>query len=1101
MTLLGRVSRENKTDISLLLRIKPFLPLLLYVVAALSIAAIYAVSFQRAEKLIEHDKLRDLGAIADAKVAQIVAWRESQIRSGEHLSRDTQLNVEFERWLQEGAPENGRKQQLRQILDEMQYLNGYQDVQLLDSHSKVRLSVNRTIELGDEEMSQARQAMDRKEIMFLDIHRDNYGNHELSLDLVAPLIVAGKPDRVVGAVVLHIPPDRMLYPLLQLWPSQSSTAETLLVRRDGDDVLFLNELRHRKGTALALRMPLDMPDLPAAMAVRGVRSTAESVDYRGAWVVAEMRPIPGTPWFMVSKIDRDELFAPLNRLKQWSTGLAFGFLAVSGVLLFLWLRNYRSRYQLLKSQRDAAVERELLAMHYEYLTRYANDIIMVADVAGNLIEANERAQQAYGYSREEMQGMQVGALCDSDTFQRKLAQFDELGESRFETVNRRRDGSTFPVEVSARAIEIVGVKYLQFIIRDISERRQAEEALRRSETLLNKSQRLANIGSWELDLKENILYWSDENYRIFEQPHDGGVASYETFLSIVHPDDREMVNRVYTDSVKNRTPYSIVHRLLFPDRRVKFVQEWCETFYDTDGQPLRSTGTTQDVTVQQMAQNALRKSMQRIEDLYNHAPCGYHSLDKGGFIVQINDTELQWLGYTRDEVIGKIHITDLLAPASRHVFRDKYPEFIQRGFIRELEYELVRKNGTSFSVLLSATAVYDVDGEYLMSRSTLFDITERKRVESQLVESEARFHSMADNAPIMIWMADMQGQQQDCQGCQGCNYFNQKWYDFTGLPHESAQSCAWQALIHPDDKTRCLDTYRDAFQSAQTFSLEYRLRRHDGVFRWIRDSGVPRSNFQGEFIGFIGICTDVTDLKMFDEIRAELEHVGRLQIAGEMASGLAHELSQPLSAANNYLSAGLHHMAEDNWDKDKLLKAVTLAHAQTARAGDIVNHLKELVRKQRQERVMLDINELIRDTLHFMEFDIRHKSISVVMDFYSLPPTQVSRIEIEQVLINLFRNAIDSMDSTSRRVLRVTTRVIESGFILVSVSDTGTGIAPDALDKVFNPFHTSKNGGLGLGLPICRSLIENHGGQIWAEHNGDEGAEFNFTLPVGVCYA
>jgi C4-dicarboxylate-specific signal transduction histidine kinase len=281
------------------------------------------------------------------------------------------------------------------------------------------------------------------------------------------------------------------------------------------------------------------------------------------------------------------------------------------------------------------------------------------------------------------------------------------------------------------------------------------------------------------------------------------------------------------------------------------------------------------------------------------------------------------------------------------------------------------------------------------------------------------------------------------------------------------------------------------------FKLEYRVRRHDGAFRWIQDFAVPRFTAEGELIGFIGTWLDVTEQKVFEAIRAEMERVGRLQIAGEMASGLAHELSQPVSATNNYLSACLRHMEERDWDRDRMLKMVSLAHAQIERGGAIINHLKDMVRQQRQERIRLDINTLVRDAVHFLEFDIRQKSVSVIMDFYELPLPLVSKIEIGQVLINLIKNAIDSMESAPQRVLRIATRIDESGFILVSVSDTGKGIAPDELDKVFNPFQTSKQDGLGLGLAICRSLVERHGGQIWAERPRYGGTRFNFTLPVG----
>jgi PAS domain S-box-containing protein len=377
------------------------------------------------------------------------------------------------------------------------------------------------------------------------------------------------------------------------------------------------------------------------------------------------------------------------------------------------------------------------------------------------------------------------------------------------------------------------------------------------------------------------------------------------------------------------------------------------------------------------------------------------------------------------------------------------------------------------------------------------DITARKQAETMLAESDERFRVMADSAPIMIWVADAESQA----NCNGCRYFNRRWHEFTDLQVEQAHSCAWQAIVHPEDRAALVEAYREALLSRQPFDLEYRLRRNDGEYRWVQDSGVPRCDAEGEFIGFIGTCLDVTDLKLFDEMRAEMEHAGRLQIAGEMASGLAHELSQPLSAAANYLGAGLRQMAEPDWDLDRLKKTITLAHAQTERAGAIINHLKDMVRKQRQARAMLDVNTLIRDTVHFMEHEIRQHAVSVVMDFYTLPPTRVSRVAIEQVLINLFKNAIDAMGAAPRRVLRISTRIAESGDILVSVSDTGAGIASDELDRVFNPFQSSKSEGLGLGLPICRSLVENHGGRIWAERHDGEGTEFHFTLPAGAVHA
>ena len=1076
-------------------------PLLVFLAVALLLAFTGYYAFQRLESLIEEDKLADMGAIADMKAGQIASWRNNHMRLVEASARSSVLSAEFGQWLTEGARPDERLQRLRKMLAELQYVNGYKTMSLLDRQGAVRVSSRTTVDLDTEHVRQALRAMDSGEVVFMDFHRDRNGDEAINIDLIAPLTVGGKGDeRIVGAAVLQIDPYQFLYPLIQSWPTPSASAETQLVRQEGGDVLYLNELRHQKGTALALHLPLATPNLAAAMAVRGEVSTVDGVDYRGVPVVSEMRRVSDTPWFVVSKVDREELFAPIDELKAWSVGLGVAYAAIGGLLVLVWLRGHKMQYRYLQVQRDAAVERAMLVKHFEYLTRYANDIILVADEAGKIMDANERALEAYGYSREELLRMSIfdfrDPAEDPAIFKNQIKQFQEAGELRYETTDRRKDGTTFSVEVSARLVEVEGVRYVQGIIRDVSERKLAEQALRKSETLLKESQQMAHIGSWELDLANNVLYWTEENYRIFEMDPTLFGASYEAFLDIVHPDDREMVNRAYTDSVKDKTSYIIVHRLLFPDQRVKFVREWCETFYDESGRPLRSIGTTQDITDQQVAQNALRRSAEEIEDLYNHAPCGYHSLDKDGVILKINDTELTWLGYTRDEVIGKMRFVDLLAPGSLQLFKSNYPGFKERGFVHDLEYELVRKDGTIFPVMLSATAVYDSDGRYLRSRSTLFDIAVRKLVEKKLGESERRFRTMADSAPIMIWMAEAQGEQ--C--CQGCNYFNLKWHEFTGLPFEQKQSCNWQAIIHAEDKKHCLDTYNEAFETKQPFKIEYRLRRHDEVFRWIEDSGVPRFTVDGEFLGFIGICTDITEHKLFEKIRMEMEHMDRLNIAGEMASGLAHELSQPLTAANTYLDACLRRMAENNWDHGTLQDTVRRAHDQTVRAGKIIGHLKDIVRKQKYERTMLDINSVVKDSVKFLEYELQHHYISVTLDISRLPLVLANRIEIEQVLINLMKNAIDSMRSSPRRELCIATRVIESGSILVTVGDTGKGVLAEDMERIFNPFQTSKKDGLGLGLAICRSLIENYGGKIWAEQKEDAGIEFNFTLTGETAY-
>ena len=267
------------------------------------------------------------------------------------------------------------------------------------------------------------------------------------------------------------------------------------------------------------------------------------------------------------------------------------------------------------------------------------------------------------------------------------------------------------------------------VLGNMIERQRAQEALEESEASLNRAQEIAHIGSWHLDIAGNRLTWSDEVYRIFGRPK-GAPLSYRAFLDMVHPEDRERVERVWADALHG-APYDIEHRILVGDE-LKWVRERAALEFDPEATAIQAIGTVQDITARKLAQEAAEKSAEEIRDLYNRAPCGYHSLDAEGAFVRINDTELTWLGYTREEIVGNKNFADVLTPRSRQSFQQNLPQFTAQGTIRDLEFDMVRKDGTILPVLLSATAVFDGYGNFLRNRSTVYDITERKRAEEEI---------------------------------------------------------------------------------------------------------------------------------------------------------------------------------------------------------------------------------------------------------------------------------------------------------------------------------------------------------------------------------
>lgn len=588
---------------------RAWIPLLVFILFTTLISMVGYAVFQHYKESIKSDKQNELGGIAELKTRQITNWMGERRGDAQALKDDPLFLAEIERWLQQGGPAGETQIKLNARLASLQQaymVYGYTSVSLFDEHAMLRLSsAADEPSLQKAEKERLLESMRSGQIMFSDIHRrepNSGGGVEIELWAPLTLLKNGKT-RTLGAVLFRIDPEHFLFPLIQRWPTPSPSAENILVRRDGDEVVFLNELRHRKNTALAMRLPLSQQQLPAAMAAMGQQGLVEGVDYRGVPVVSVLSKVAGTSWVMVSKIDKAEIFAPINQLADWMAILMLALVVTGGGITLFWRQKERRQY-------ERELQRQALAKHLDYLSKYANDIILLMDGTGKIVDFNDRAIEAYGYTAEEFSGLHLSFLRAIEftlPLAEELNDVDLAGALRFESTHVRWNGAVFPVEASVRRIDIAGEKYYQAIIRDISERKQAEEEL--------------------------------------------------------------------------------------------------------------------------------RKSYAKMEDLYNLAPCGYHSLDQDGVILVINDTELAWLGYTRDEVIGKIKLLDLISSVSQQTFRETFPQFKKRGFVQDIELEFIRKDGTVLTGLVNATAIYDSGGNYVMSRSTVTDITGQKLSEIKLSES------------------------------------------------------------------------------------------------------------------------------------------------------------------------------------------------------------------------------------------------------------------------------------------------------------------------------------------------------------------------------
>jgi PAS domain S-box-containing protein len=488
----------------------PWHLLLIFSLLAIGILSLGFLFYQYQVTSFQNVSAAELNAIADLKVKQIMAWRRDRMNDAQLIVNDPLFASQVYEFFH-GEGSTGQREKIGKFLSDLNQ-GSYVAVALLDDQKNLRLSI---FEVKPERLPLiqkiASDAMRTQKVILSDLYRPPQGE-DIFMNLAIPIKLAreGK-EIVVGAVVYEINPHYFLFPLIHSWPNPSKTAEAVMVRREtsGKGIIFLSDLRYWKGPHLGLRKSLTEIQMVSVKAVLGELGIVRGTDYRGAPVLAANRIIPDSPWYLTAKIDIAEVNAPLHRWLYLIPILTIAMMAAAGLGVALIWRN--RDVQLYRQQYESELERRALSLRYEYLTKFAHDIILVTDMDGKIIEANDTAVDSYGYSREELFILHLWDLFEdsspSVTGHEQPAEEARNG-LRFEGINRRQDGTTFPVEISASLVEMGDKRIHQYIIRDISERKLKEKILQESE------QQLRFFSSQLLIVQEN------ERRRISKELHD-----------------------------------------------------------------------------------------------------------------------------------------------------------------------------------------------------------------------------------------------------------------------------------------------------------------------------------------------------------------------------------------------------------------------------------------------------------------------------------------------------------------------------------------------------------------------------------------------------
>jgi PAS domain S-box-containing protein len=494
------------------------------------------------------------------------------------------------------------------------------------------------------------------------------------------------------------------------------------------------------------------------------------------------------------------------------------------------------------------------------------------------------------------------------------------------------------------------------------------------------------------------------------------------------------------------------------------------------------------------------------QNFFEFSPDAIVVTDGSGRITNVNSQVESLFGYTRAELLGRP--VETLMPER---FRVAHPShrggYSAHPTVRPMGMGLglygKRKDGVEFPVDIMLSPVKTADGPIFLS--VIRDVSEKKRAEEALRQSEqqlrrsreqieAELRQLIDAIPQQVFVFDADWSPR---------FANRRELEYTGLtPQEARSRDAFARIFHPEDLKKLEVVRERARVEGVPFEMEARIRGKDGKYRWflIRDN--PLRDEQGHVLRWYGTRTDIEDRKQADEALrkalADLAYVTRVVTMGEFAASIAHEVNQPISGIVMNGNACLRWLAGDPPNLDEALENARRIVRDGKRAGDVIARIRALATKTATTMVRLDVNEVIREVVALARDEVYRNSGTLRTELAEdLSPALGDRVQLQQVVLNLVMNGIEAMSTVvdRPRALVIRTQNDEAEQVRVTVQDSGIGLDTKTMERIFDAFYTTKQGGMGMGLSISRSIIKNHGGRLWAVANDGPGTTFHFTFP------
>ncbi len=560
---------------------------------------------------------------------------------------------------------------------------------------------------------------------------------------------------------------------------------------------------------------------------------------------------------------------------------------------------------------------------------------------------------------------------------------------------------------------------------------------------------------------------------------------------------RETIERASQDGKDFEHEY----RLVMPDGAVKHVHVVAHAERDESGE-LEFVGAVMDSTESKRAEKKLRRSEESLLEAQklSHTGSWRHDIASGAVIVspeiyRIHDIKPDDDASNTEFFFSRFHPED----------RKRVVDLFERAEIEKTEfqvdYRIVLSDGTIKHLHTIGHPILNESGDLIEFVGTAIDVTAAKQAEEALRRSESYLADAQTLTRTGSWAWNVATRQSVYWSLENYRLFG--FDPEGGIPSDEA----FYQRVHPEDRDRVRrEVFLERPDEGSHFDVDFRIVLPGGAIKYVRSTGHPVRNISGDLLEYVGTSIDVTERKQADEererlrqVQADLAHLSRVTTMGELTASLAHEIRQPISAAVTNAKTCLRWLGRDDPDVAEACEAASRLVKDVTRAADIIGRISSMFKKGALQRELVDVNELIREMIVLLSSEASRYSISIRTELAEgLPKVMADRVQLQQVFMNLMLNGIDAMkETTGGGGLTIKSEACDA-HLLISVSDTGVGLPPEQADQIFRAFFTTKDNGTGMGLPISRSIIESHGGRLWAAGNFSRGATFQFILPATV---